>query len=246
MTQIQWTKPVCQLDADGLYLGPAEADLDVHARDGSYLVPGGCIDTAPPEPRDGHAARWTGEAWEYIPDHRGKTAYNINDGSAVQIESVGELPAELTLDPRPSEAHEWRKGRWTLNQAKAAELAAAELEQAKRDKLLALNQSAQDYINAVAGIDLLPDFEVRTWTLQALEAKAWAADPNAPTPTLDTISAARSIPADILKQKALEKALAFEQLTATVVGFRQAIESQIKQAEDMDQLAAIEFAFGGR
>ena len=40
MTQIQWTKPVCQLDSDGLYLGQAEAELDIYARDGSYIMPG--------------------------------------------------------------------------------------------------------------------------------------------------------------------------------------------------------------
>ena len=39
MTQnIQWTKPVCQLDADHLYIGQTTADLDIMARDGSYLV----------------------------------------------------------------------------------------------------------------------------------------------------------------------------------------------------------------
>ena len=55
--QIQWTKLVCQLDAEGLYVGQAEADLDVYARDGSYILPGGCIDTAPPEAREGMAAK---------------------------------------------------------------------------------------------------------------------------------------------------------------------------------------------
>ena len=42
MTQnIQWTKPVCQLDADHLYIGQTTADLDIMARDGSYLIPAG-------------------------------------------------------------------------------------------------------------------------------------------------------------------------------------------------------------
>ena len=36
MTQnIPWTKPVCQLDADNLYIGQTTADLDIMARDGS-------------------------------------------------------------------------------------------------------------------------------------------------------------------------------------------------------------------
>lgn len=76
MTQnIQWTKPVCQLDADHLYIGQTTADLDIMARDGSYLIPAGCIDTDPPQISAGKAARWNGEGWDVIEDHRGKTAY---------------------------------------------------------------------------------------------------------------------------------------------------------------------------
>ena len=59
------TKPVCQLDADNLYLHQTVADLDPLAADGSYLLPAGCIDTQPPEARTGFAARWLPEenAW---------------------------------------------------------------------------------------------------------------------------------------------------------------------------------------
>lgn len=142
--------------------------------------------------------------------------------------------------PRPSAYHIWAGQAWTL----PADAAAEQLAQAKTAKLAALNNAAQAYINRMAGIDMLPDFEVRTWTLQALEAKAWAADKTASTPTLDTIAAARSIPPDILKQKALEKALAFEQITATVVGLRQAVEDKINAAQTAEELEAVEFAFG--
>ena len=92
------TKPVCQLDADGLYLHQTVADLDPLAEDGSYLLPAGCVDTAPPENRAGFAACWLPEKaeWQYLPDHRGKTAYQTSDGAAVVIEKVGELPAGLT------------------------------------------------------------------------------------------------------------------------------------------------------
>lgn len=154
---------------------------------------------------------------------------------------------DLTVHPRPSPAHQWQpeSQSWQLDPARAAALAAEQLAQAKTAKLAALNADAQAYINRAAGIDQLPRFEVDTWTLQALEAKAWAADNTASTPTLDRIAAARSIPPDILKQKALEKALAYEQLTATVVGLRQAIETKIKKAADMAELEAIEFG-GGR
>lgn len=236
---IQWTKPVCQLDSDGLYLGQTEADLDVYARDGSYLIPGGCIDVEPPENRDGHAARWTGEAWEYIPDHRGQTAYLTADGQAVIVDAAGELSDGLTLDAPPSHWHTWDGKKWAISkEAKAEQLA-----QAKAAKLAEINRAAQACIDQAAGLDKVPQFEVATWTIQALEAKAWHADNAAATPTLDAIADARGVPAETLKQKAYEKAAAFEQLTARVAGLRQAAEDKIKAAQTVDDVLVVQCDF---
>lgn len=239
MNQILWKKPVCQLDDNGLYIGQVDAHLDINARDGSYIIPGGCIDTAPPETRDGHAARWTGEAWEYIPDHRGKTAYQTADGQAVIIDTVGVISDGLTLDAPPSEWHTWSGKKWAISkEAKAEQLA-----QAKAAKLAEINQAAQAFINQSASLDKVPDFEIRTWTIQALEAAAWHKAADAPTPTLDTIAAARGVPAETLKQKAYEKAAAFEQLTAHVAGLRQAAEDKIYAAKTPEDVAAVQCDF---
>ena len=122
------TKPVCQLDADNLYLHQTVADLDPLAADGGYLLPAGCVDTQPPETRAGFAARRLPERaeWQYLPDHRGKTAYRTADGAAVQIEQVGELPAELTLLPRENEYQTWdaKAKAWILPPDVAARLKA--------------------------------------------------------------------------------------------------------------------------
>lgn len=103
------TKPVCQLDTESLYLHQTEADLDPLAEGGGYLLPAGCVDAEPPEARAGFAARWQPEknAWQYLPDHRGKTAYRTGDGAEVQVEQVGELPAGLTFTPRENEHQTW-------------------------------------------------------------------------------------------------------------------------------------------
>ena len=61
MSELPKTKPVCQLDADGFYLHQTVADLDEYANDGSYLIPAGCIDVAPPESKQGFAAQWQPE-----------------------------------------------------------------------------------------------------------------------------------------------------------------------------------------
>ena len=129
MTQnIQWTKPVCQLDANNLYIGQTTADLDPLAEDGSYLLPAGCIDAEPPETRAGFAARWLPERaeWQYLPDHRGKTAYQTSDGAAVVIDKVGELPDELTFTPREQEHQTWdaKAKAWALLPAVAAQIKA--------------------------------------------------------------------------------------------------------------------------
>ncbi|OFN60428.1 DUF4376 domain-containing protein [Eikenella sp. HMSC061C02] len=120
------TKPVCQLDADSLYLHQTVADLDPLAADGSYLLPAGCIDTQPPEIRTGFAARWLPEkaAWQYLPDHRGKTAYRTADGAEVRIEQAGELPAGLTLLPRENEHQTWdaKAKAWVLLPVVAAQI----------------------------------------------------------------------------------------------------------------------------
>ncbi|WII92596.1 hypothetical protein QEO94_01735 [Kingella negevensis] len=47
-----------------------------------------------------------------------------------------------------------------------------------------------------------------------------------------------------MKQKAYEKAIAFEALAAHAVGIRQAVETLIKKAKDLAELNAIEFGFG--
>lgn len=122
------TKPVCQLDADNLYLHQTVTDLDPLAADGGYLLPAGCIDAEPPEARAGFAARWLPERaeWQYLPDHRGKTAYRTDDGAEVQVEQVGELPDELTFTPRENVHQTWdaKAKAWVLPPDVAARLKA--------------------------------------------------------------------------------------------------------------------------
>ena len=108
---------------------------------------------------------------------------------------------DLTVSPpRPSEYHKWDGSDWVLTPAAKKKM----LQQAKSEKLAEINRAAQSYIDRSAGLDKVPEFEVATWTTQAFEAKAWHADPNAATPTLDAIAASRGVPPDALRQKAYE------------------------------------------
>jgi hypothetical protein len=236
---IKWVKPVCRIDQDNIFSGVEEAYLDVMAKDGSYLIPASCIDTAPPQVKDGQAARWNGEGWDVIEDHRGKVAYRKTDGSAVTIDQLGSISDDLTMTAPPSEYSEWDGKKWVENQAKKAQAAADFLEASKRALLKAIARNAQNIVAAKSGMDTLPPFEVQTWPLQAAEAAAWKADPSAPTPILDQIATARGIDKDTIKAAAFDKAVAYEKLSATVAGLRQAIETNIVSAKTIEELNAV-------
>lgn len=242
---IQWTKPVCQLDDNGCYIGLAEAELDTYAKDGSYLIPGGCIDADPPEARAGHAAKWDGSGWQYLPDHRGQTVWHTMNRTALLVTELGGIPADHTEQAPPSEHHRWdaKAKAWAISAAEQNRLAKAQLADAKADKLAEVNAQAQAFIDAAAGLEKIPDFEVRTWVIQAAEAKAWHEDDGAETPTLDAIAAARGVDCAKLKAAAYRKAVAFERLTAHIVGQRQALADRVAAAADTDALAAVDIAY---
>ena len=66
----------------------------------------------------------------------------------------------------------------------------AALVSAKAAKLHAAAEAAQAFIERVAGLDGVPQFERDSWASQAAEAQAWAADHEAATPIL-AVSPAR-------------------------------------------------------
>ena len=142
------TKQVCQLDANGHYLYTTDADLDPMAADGSYILPGGCIDAAPPEAKPGHAAQWQNGAWAYLPDHRGQVFYSTGTGRPHTINAIGALPGGITDTPPPSQYHSWdaKAKAWALTKTARAQ----QLADAKTAKYDSINRAAQVYINRAA------------------------------------------------------------------------------------------------
>ena len=119
----------------------------------------------------------------------------------------------------------------------------AALAAAKTAKLHAAASAAQAFIEAVAGLAGVPQFERDSWAQQSLEAQAWAAEKNAATPILAGIAQARGVPLDELRVKALAKSNAYTALTASIAGQRQAYEDQIHAAETLAALDAIAIAY---
>ncbi len=87
----------------------------------------------------------------------------------------------------------------------------------------------QAYTQAVADmVRGTPDFERESWPKQELEAKAYSADSNAPTPYVDTLALSRGIPRAVLLTKILEKVAQYEVAHAYLTGLRQAKEDALK------------------
>ncbi|NUA26098.1 phage tail assembly chaperone [Cupriavidus basilensis] len=133
----------------GEFLGNGVADenpLDVE----NPIVPGFATPTPPPartaraipvyRNAAGHAPQnWSEGSWTLAPDYRAEPLFRTADGSpfalGLEYTGLGDLPAFLTDEPRPSPAHKWVNEEWTLDAELETEQAAATV-RARRDELL--------------------------------------------------------------------------------------------------------------
>ena len=129
------TKTVYQLDRHHCYLCTTAADRDPMVEN-NWLIPAGCVETAPPQAGKNQTAQWQEESqtWRIIPDYRGQTAYRTDtwqhDGIAADtVTEPGALPAGLTIEPPPSSLHTWDGKAWVLDAETAAALKQAQQEE---------------------------------------------------------------------------------------------------------------------
>ncbi len=175
----------------------------------------------------------TGEVYQMVIDARARgLAYVVADGETVKVStSVADIWDDKLGDFVRDKVKQ---------SALDAELAKKQLSDAKTAKASEINNTAQSYIESATGADTTPAFEVQSWSLQGEEAKAWAADKSALTPTIDIIAGQRGVAVDVMRQKVLDKTLAYERLVAKVVGHRQVLQGQLKAAKtlaDIDKIA---------
>jgi hypothetical protein len=93
--------------------GEFQDTCTLYVSEGCSLPPGFAADApniAPP----GHVTRRVGGVWLEVKDCRGEV-YRTSDGQAVIYEQLGELPEGLTADPRPTQDHRWKNGRWVFD-----------------------------------------------------------------------------------------------------------------------------------
>lgn len=104
------TKVVYQTDHLGIFTGETLADRSPLEPD-VWLIPGGCVEVAPPPVPQFKAALWKGKGWQLVDSYQGLTAYHTATRVPVVIERAGALPLDYTLDvPGPGQI--WGDGRW--------------------------------------------------------------------------------------------------------------------------------------
>lgn len=179
---------VCQLDENNYFVGMTTADLDPLENNGHYLIPRLCIQAEEPVSKKGFIAKWTGDNWQYIEDHRGETVYSKETGEVVAIDEPGVLPATVTTMPCPDIYHQWseKANNW-VEKADAAQLRLqnkrstagtlsrmqmlSQLEISLGKNKQALVEAAE---NAMSGIELI---KIRNYILEtqsfALENELW-------------------------------------------------------------------------
>ena len=108
--QFKW---VCQLDENHYFICMTKADLDPLESDTHYLIPRGAIEAPEPKLKKGYASRWSGSAWEYVEDHRGKIVFDKKTGEQLTHHELGALPdAVTTIPPIPYSKWSESKNTW--------------------------------------------------------------------------------------------------------------------------------------
>ena len=228
------TKKVCQLDEQGIYVGQTDADLSPEeAENGIYLMPAGCVDVTPPEEKKGFVAKWTGDNWEYIANHIGKTVYSTKTKASLVIDKVGDIPDGYTTIT-PTDQGEWDGNAWVISHEKQTALFA----QQKESLLNKLADKADQLKNGLlAGY---PQTEIESFYRQEKEALAWQADHNTPTPMLSQIARVRGVPLEVLISKVIEKSAQFAVAIGIIIGQRQAFEDRFLALKTPDDLTSLE------
>ena len=104
------TKTVYQTNPLGLYVSPVIA-LESPLEPGVVLIPGGCVEVAPPVAPKGKVQHWNGKRWQLLDYYNGLIVYNTGTREPLTLSGVGGIPHGYTvLQPRPGQI--WKNDHW--------------------------------------------------------------------------------------------------------------------------------------
>ncbi len=132
-------KIVYQTNAQGLYVGQTVADPSP-LEPGVWLIPGGCVEQAPPERPEHKAAHWDGQAWQLVNFYDGLVVYDIKTGYPRTLTGMEPIPSGYTT-AQPGQDQVWKNGAWVDDTA-------AILAKVYQEKLIELNTACSQYIEA--------------------------------------------------------------------------------------------------
>lgn len=99
-----------------------------------------------------------GDGWEYQPDHRGETVWNVRTGEEQQITAPGDYPADTTIYPPSTPYDKWNGERWVTDEAAKA---AAVIAEATATKAALIKSAAAkiDPLQDAVDLDMATDEE---------------------------------------------------------------------------------------
>ncbi|MBV4459415.1 hypothetical protein KVG96_15785 [Pseudomonas sp. COR58] len=103
-------KLVYQTNHLGIFVAAVTAD-ESPLEPGVYLIPGGCVETAPPAIPEHKAAWWNGKAWQLVDYFGGVVVYSIDTGEPRTLEGFEPVPAGYTMK-KPGPNQVWKDGEW--------------------------------------------------------------------------------------------------------------------------------------
>ncbi|HIX39749.1 MAG TPA: hypothetical protein H9857_02910 [Candidatus Desulfovibrio intestinigallinarum] len=196
--------------------------VTVVPKDRLIIVDGVALNFVFDAPETMHALQWDGQ--------RGHIEWEDDDNWPLEAEAYNDEVAPYVA-------------LWQAEKAlrdKAAAEAAEEynsLASTKARKLAEIN-AACDAALASLTADY-PESELLTFDKQEAEARALLADPEAVTPFLTPLAAARGMETEELARKVIAKADAFTTASGHVIGLRQKDEDRLKAAQSVEDVAVI-------
>lgn len=103
-------KLVYQTNHLGILVGAVKAD-ESPLEPGVYMIPGGCVETAPPAIPEHKAAWWNGAAWQLVDFFGGVVVYSTDTGEPRTLEGFEPVPAGYTMK-KPGPNQIWKNGEW--------------------------------------------------------------------------------------------------------------------------------------
>lgn len=196
--------------------------VTVVPKDRLIIVDGVALNFVFDAPETMHALQWDGQ--------RGHIEWADDDNWPLEPEAYNDEVAPYVA-------------LWQAEKAlrdKAAAEAAEEynsLASTKARKLAEINAACDAALAALtAGY---PSSELLTFDKQEAEARALLADPEAATPFLTPLAAARGLETEELARKVIAKADAFTTASGHVIGLRQKDEDRLKAAQSVEDVAVI-------